>query len=271
MDKPLAAPFDIDNIMAIGLAHHMASDGPSKGTQDGKLSAIMLSDLAKLVVAEEDAPYLLGIKGVVIMLGDGLTELTVRQRSDLAAAEDWRKTTSNRIKESHDQIFWSNVLARALMFGGIGWAIFGEVIPMIHLEHHGEAPTSSLNFGFIGALVFAAASRVVSMKMANWQDEQMMRHYEFLRLQAQRKYFQSRYDLIKICRDRAVLLWKAYTGQNAPEIVSLLAIAAEELRAHNMEIRERKKATTTMLSNAFAKLSAWRKKHNHTNQEKVHV
>lgn len=260
METPLAELFRPNNVLALGLAFHVAQDEPSRSTKDGRLSSAMLADLAKLTAAPADAAYLLSVKGIVVTLGDGLTSLAVRQRADFAAAEDWRKVTSSRIKETHDQVFWSNLLSRVIMFGGIGFALLSSIAPMIHMEHH-EAQQSSLSLGVIGAIVFAAGSRVVAMKMANWQDEAMMRQYEWLRTHAMRKYLTSRHELIKTCHDQAASLWKACTGKNCPDMVSLLAIAAEEKRAHENEIRERKKVTTTMLHSMFEKLSAWRRKH----------
>lgn len=273
-DNPsLAAVLDVDNVLALGLAFHLSQDEPSRSTRDGRLSAAMLSDFGKMEGATPtDAAYLFGIKSVIVMLGDGLTDLVCRQRADLAAADEWRRTESTRIRDNHQQEFYANLISRALMYGGLGFALFATVAPDVqsHLVHHDTAQTFSVNLGFVGAVVFAAGSRVFHSKIANARDERVSKRHDWMRGQAQRRYFKGRHELLKISRDRASDLWKAYTGKSAPELVSLLAIAAEEMRAHEGEMRARKKATESLLHSVFDKLSAWRRERDKRHNQAAH-
>ncbi len=272
--KPdLAAYMDIDNVMALGLAFHLNQDEPSRSTKDGKLAANMLVELANIKCeTAADEAYLFGMKAVIVQIGDGLTDLVRRQRADLVEAEAWCSRATSKVRDGHVDAFWMNLIARTVMFGGIGFGVLASIAPEIqtHIHHDGPTQQFSLSVGAWGALVFAAASRVINAKLANMRDQRISNHYDWLRAYAQRKYFRGKHDLLKIGRDRAHVLWKTYTGRSAPEMTSLLAIAAEEMRAHEGAMRDRKKMTATLLQSAFNKISAWRRERDKARELKSH-
>ena len=258
---------DPSSVMEIGYAIHVADDPVSVGTKSQRLAGNLVDDFDNLIKIQDDKcdgddiAYFFKARAIAVSLGRGISRRKLTYREDIERAEKYRALEIARIDKERTQTFWTTMLYRTLISGGIGFAIMETLRPFVHF-HYEHAGTQVIMTGFapsvLMALLFASGSKVVFSKMEDLRYRTIFAHFEWKRSQAIHAYesgklyeFERNYTEIK-------RIWRDYTGHEAPESIPFAAVIAENIQTLKWQEQEQRRQMSSALARIMDSYRKWR-------------
>ncbi len=257
-----ADQLDVENVVNLGYAFHLAHDVEGNVSKDGKVALSLLKDLAELraEAGTPDASYLSSVRGATVALGEALNEIERQKVAAYAEADDYRMRQRMMIRSEHRTAFWSKLVARLMTYGGLGFLVFSVIGIKAQHSESSLGDLSVTNLSLVGSMIFTGLSQVVHVKLNYLKQERVSRRYEQLRAQATRRALKSTVTAITLQRNRVTALWTKYAARPAPELITLLAMATEELRAHDAAMKEARRESVGAVERAMERFSQLRKR-----------
>lgn len=274
--KKFEHALDPNAVMELDYAMHVVDDPLSVNTKAQKLAAQLIDNLmtARTTMGSDDDIYLGKARAIVLSLGRGITRRKLTYRSDMEAADNYRALEISRIDNERTQAFWSTLLYRTLISGGIGFALMESLLPFVHLhfERSGsQVQMTGLAPSLLLALVFAAASKVGFAKLEDFRYRTIFQHYEWIRLQAIHRYERGKLKEFERNYVEIRRIWRDYTGRDAPRSVTFATVIADGIRTQEWLEKERRREMATLVQKFLLALRKWRDKHKEKTNNAKHV
>lgn len=267
LEPRFASILDVNSVLELGYASHASRDETLKGTKVAQLADKLMDDFLamKAPAGTIDEAYLFKVRALVLALGNGVSRRKALYKEDLALATRYRDTELTRIDNSRRQSFWTNVVWRAVVSGGIGFALMESLLPFIHVAGGGGRATApafdaSLAPSFLLALVFVAGSKVVFSTLNDMRFQRIFQHYEWLRLYAQKHYENGKLKEFERTHQEVRRLWQEYTGRKPTDCVTFASVLIEDIRTQEQMERARQRLSTNFMMRLLLKFQAWRKR-----------
>lgn len=254
---------DPSAVMELGYALHVVDDPLSAGTKARRLAEQLIDALmaARAPEGSPDHVYLCKARAIILSLGRGITRRKMSYRHDMEAADSYRALELSRIDSERTQSFWSNLLYRTLLSGGIGFALMESLLPFVHLhfQHNGSSvQMTGLAPSMLLALIFAAGSKVAFSKLEDIRYRSVFQHYEWIRLQAIHGYERGKLKEFERNYVEIKRVWRDYTGRDAPRSVTFATVIADGIRTQEWLERERNREMAGLTKKLVMALQTWR-------------
>lgn len=286
-DRLFTYVLDVENVLNLGWAYFLTHDVHGRVSRDGRISKELLKTLSDMEAPDgsADAVYLLQVKTIVMALGSALNDLEENHHNGKKSAQAYIEHAKSHLRETIQIEFLTNLVMRILAFGGLGVAVLGALGLSIQMhaeaKHTDAADLSHISLGtlsILGFFIFGAGQRVVQVRLNHFKEAKIQKRHDWMCSQAEGRWLHSQVKVLTLYRDRIVVLWEAYTGLKAPPMITLLSQAKEAMRAHDGEMREKRKMTSSLLQRAMYKFETWRERPHHVvpsngtvKQEKKHA
>lgn len=255
----------IDQNVVLDLGFAWQTSSPDSKTSDSRLAARQIADFTAFEAepGSKDEVFLFKVRLIVNTLGSALSRRLRTYLADNAMAESYRSSELKQIDDNRTQTFWSNMIWRSLVSGGIGFTLAAALLPVVQQLHANgsEHTTTSFNnipLSLLVGLVFAAATKFTMSKIEDFKQRGVYAHYEWFRLEAERRYKNGQIEDYNNALTNFGRIYLDYTGKKPQKMISIINTIAEDIRVMERLESERRRQTASFMSKAIASYMDWR-------------